>query len=459
MTRWLAFVLMGGALIGALGVERRIRADDSAKPADSQSIEEAVQRQILKLNGATRNERSAAERQLIELGPAILPHLPNAESLPTNSVREAVRRIRQQLERKLANDSVAGAMVAVPSQVSVREAIATISEQSKNLLDTQKVAPNMLERALDREIKRQTFWQAVDELSGRYSIQFEHDSGQHALRFFKSPEGWRPDNIAVAYSGAFRIDIPPVEIIRRGMRGGFVMNHKQGQILRITPRIRPEPRLRTLFLQLAMNDFDVTTASGKVLVPFSPEASYELKLNETTGQSPIQLDYLAGEEFDGGPLAIRGKMTCMTAAGREEFRFPIDPTGDPQKGAVSRRRGSVTVELVKFDRTKQELRIQIRVTYDTGGPAFESHRRWWLHEEAYLEGGGESRRKPNDGIEALEQEDRGGLIEFRYTDLPESDAPLTFVYVAPTMIIDVPIAFEIKSLSVLPREATGKPKP
>lgn len=228
-------------------------------------------------------------------------------------------------------------------------------------------------------------------------------------------------------------------------------------LVRLTLRVRPEPRLRPLFLQFAMSEITVRTADHRELAPFSPDASYDLSLAEGTNQSPIQLEYIVPDGDEVGPLSLKGRMRCTTAAGNEMFRFSgIKPAGDLKIGPVSRRRGGVTVSLNRVLRDKRELKIQIVVAYETGGPAFESHRTWFLHNDVYLEDSAGKRYRLNGGSESVQQGEGTLGIEYRFVDLPEPIPDFTFVYVAPTLIVDVPIDFEIESVPVAARPAAAR---
>ena len=50
----------------------------------------------------------------------------------------------------------------------------------------------------------------------------------------------------------------------------------------------------------------------------------------------------------------------------------------------------------------------------------------------------------------------GSSVEYRFIDLPDPLPEFTFVYTAPTLIIDVPIEFEIESVPVAARRAAVK---
>jgi hypothetical protein len=94
---------------------------------------------------------------------------------------------------------------------------------------------------------------------------------------------------------------------------------------------------------------------------------------------------------------------------------------------------------------KTEARIQVTVAYDAGGPAFESHQAWILHNEVFLEDPAGGRVPLNAGSDTKGPGDGGVAIEYRFANLPEPFPNYAFVYVVPTLIIDVPIEFEIQS--------------
>ena len=93
-----------------------------------------------------------------------------------------------------------------------------------------------------------------------------------------------------------------------------------------------------------------------------------------------------------------------------------------------------------------ELRLATTVAYDTGGPAFESHRSWMLYNEVYLEDERGRRVPLNGGYQTTLQADGAVRIEYRFVDLPEPLPRYAFVYVAPTLIVEAPLEFAIESV-------------
>ncbi len=449
---WLAFLAAGGAFVFGLPVAPVV-ADEAADNAADLAPE--VRRLIAELGGETRAQRMAAEKRLLELGPKILPLLPAPDLLPTISVREAVRRIRVELERTQARESVLPSRVTLEGRTSLAEALAEISRQTGNRLDAGRLAERLRQEPLELNFHAVPFWQALDDLTVRLEVRYEFDSARRGLSLVPVPPGGRSPETAACYAGAFRLTALPAERIRRGASG-----RKEGKprpaddLARVTVFVMPEPRLRPLFLQYKMSDAVARTQEKTELRPFNPEADYELALAEGGGRSEIQFDYLLPPAASVTALDLKGKLRCMTAAGHEVVRFTELDKALGQRGAnVARRRGGVTVTLNRVrvepaSSGKQKAHVQVTVAYDSGGPAFESHHRWLLHNEVYLEDRSGKRVNLNGGSETGTVADGGAAIEYHFIDLPGTIADYTFVYVAPTLIVDVPIDFEIQSVPV-----------
>jgi hypothetical protein len=218
--------------------------------------------------------------------------------------------------------------------------------------------------------------------------------------------------------------------------------------------IEPEPRLRPLFLKYATADILAATKDSRKLPPFSPEASYELAVAEPGGKSKLQLDYVLPQGEIPAALDLAGKLRMTVAAGSAAIRFAdITNRVDGKPIGIDRRRGGVTATLERVRRDKGEggnveLRVRVVVAYDSGGPAFESHRTWMLHNEVHLETADLKRLAVNGGFETTLEANGTAGMEYRFVGLPDPLPDYAFVYVAPTLIVDVPVTFALESVPV-----------
>ena len=139
------------------------------------------------------------------------------------------------------------------------------------------------------------------------------------------------------------------------------------------------------------------------------------------------------------------------AADSEEITF----TNLAKSIGAARRRGGVTVTLgdVEFEADKNNSNrhsavVRVTVHYDTGGPAFESHRTWIFHNRVFLEDANGRRIKRGNQYRTDLQTDGGVMVEYNFDNLARDKGDYNFTYVAPTLIIDVPIRFQFKTLPV-----------
>ena len=137
----------------------------------------------------------------------------------------------------------------------------------------------------------------------------------------------------------------------------------------------------------------------------------------------------------------------LTAAGSE----PIEFTDVMKAVNATRRRGGVTARVRKVESElsgagRPNLTVGVSIGYDTGGPAFESHRTWISYNRVYLRTPDGGRIEPDDATTTREANGLVG-VEYRFEGV-EAAAGLDFVYVAPTLLIDVPVEFEFADAAV-----------
>lgn len=420
--------------------------DDAVQPTAADSaMQRDVQQLLRDLDADSRSKRQAAEKRLLELGPVVLPHFPPPELLPNATVRDAVARIRTDLERRQAQTSVQPTRLTLrgTNAKPLKEWLAELSRLSGNAIESDAVPESIQHDHLAVAVNNATFWATVDKVAHLTGMQLQSDPLSRRLRFIKPDQPQLRRELATDTNSAFRIAVMSVQ--SRDIAG-----QPDRQLVRARLEVMPEPRLRPLFLQFDMQNC-VAKAGDRELLPHNPDANYELPLTEGTGQFPVTLDFVAPAKLPRDSLTVRGRFNITTAAGSETIRFgDLDRIGGNRLG-VARRRGGVTVTLHKAGFTRveargHEARIAVSVAYDTGGPAFESHRQWMLHNEVFLETPEGKRVALNGGHETSRQGDGTLAVEYRFVDLPDPLPSYRFVYVAPTLILDVPVDFELRGI-------------
>ncbi|MGH3452510.1 MAG: hypothetical protein ACRDQW_17775 [Haloechinothrix sp.] len=420
-------------------------ASGADRLAESQSadLKPTVERLIRELDADRLAVRVQAERDLIALGPGVLAHLPAPDRTPNASVREAIRRIRVALERRKARDSVLPARVTLRSELPLEEAIERIVAQTGNRLDVSGLPARLRETPFEVDYRSRSFWSALDDLARQAKFRYRYDASADVLRLLPRAETGAAGELAVDRSGPYRLSV-----VSAGLRPLF--GDDAHRLLRVRLRFFAEPRLRPLFLKFAADDVTARAPAGRRLEPFTPKANRELPFGEGGREIELDANFKVPRSLAFETIAFRGTMAIQTAAGSERIEFArLDEEGE----GTAQRRGGVTVTLqkarfVKSDEGSRRARIRIAVSYDTGGPAFESHRTWIFHNKAFLETKAGRRIEPTGPFTTTLQADGAVAVEYTFADLKGTAGDFRFVYVAPTLLIEVPVEFELEDVPV-----------
>jgi hypothetical protein len=268
----------------------------------------------------------------------------------------------------------------------------------------------------------------------------------NSIRLIEKPE--KTGEIAVERSGPFRFAIKSLEF--RPIVG--VDNEK---VLRVDGKISIEPRLRALFATTALADLKASANHSIAIPTWNPMAKYDYAVPDGGHEIAIEWDFAPPPRNDLKTLSLTGRLRFQIAAATEQISFDGKAL---TKGAL-RRRGGVSVRLRDLQVTELEsgqksIEIGVAVNYETGGPAFESHRTWVYHNAAYLEAK-DGTRIPFDEFDTAQQIDGGVSVTYRWRSVESADK---FIYEAPTLIVDIPVDFKFDEIPIpeLKAEQTSK---
>lgn len=416
----------------------------SADPPKSRTA--WVARQIKNLDADGLRERFQAERALLKAGPEILPLLPPPELSPNAAVRQAVRRIRLRLEEAKARASVKASRVTLDKKASLRELLEAIQKQTGNRIDIAELPAETREQSAMLQVSNKPFWDVMDQLATKAGIRLESrsDTGAKKSALYLLPSQSSDSMEAKQNVGAFRIEVASPKFRPR-------FGDPKHQLLRIPLRLATEPRLQPLFMKLAGKDFSARTKDGKELMPFNPNTKLELPLGAGGNETSFRVDFLVPDPFQEAVINLSGKVLLTVAADSEEIEF----TNLPKSLGTARRRGGVTVTVNEMtfktgenNPSRQSAKVRVTVHYDTGGPAFESHRSWIFHNRVFLEDAKGHRVERNSDFHTALQTDGGVIVEYNFDHLTGKQEDYSFTYVAPTLIINIPVEFVFQNLKV-----------
>jgi len=396
-------------------------------------------RLIQKLDADSNRERLAAKRQLLKLGPKILPMLPrNFDRYSVNS-RQMLRDIRTTLIRRKTKTSLQASRVTLKKHASLRHLLNAIAKQTKNELDFASLSEKILGKEIAVDFHRQEFWRAMDDLAEMGGFDFT--SGKTGTRLNLIPRSASHLKVSeiVSYSGAVRFAVRKIRVLR-------YVGDRTKVLLRLEIVSRIEPRLRPLFFQYKGSEQQIKI-NNKEIESFQRGSNFELPYGEGGISMSFHLDFVVRRDTLPQTLDFQGKFQLTVAAGEATFRFEKSQIPQTQK-QVDVTVQAQSAEFTKTSGKEGKLAVRIGAIYSSPGPEFESYRTWIFHNRAYLETKNRHKIFHNGKINTLLQDDGAVLVEYNFEHVPTNQKDLRFVYLAPTLIVDVPMKVDIARLKI-----------
>ena len=419
-------------------------------PAKSKTdLSGPVKRLVNDLGNSRRAVRESARRRLLALGPAILEHLPAPDTVKNVATRVAVRRLIRTLERTTATRSARASQVTLSGRPTLETLVASISRQTGNRLTLHRLSSRQLRRSVPIKLVRATYWQAIDAVMSRAKLDLVYRDGASTL---VARTGRKIDR-SIALSGPFRVTATTAT--------PKPIPDSDRHLLPLRLSWMAEPRLRPLYLVCRPANFRATGQFDddrtKPLDPRSPEATLELPLEGSDPGLQLRIDFQTPGDEIPREVQLTGTADVWLAAGSQEFVFQGPVAAKP----VVLRRAGIAVVLTSIrqspaDRDRFDATFGITVQYESGGPAFESHRLWMLYNRAHLVPASDKksvRQVAYDRFETLRLGDGTAELAYHFKNLEGRPRDWRFVYQAPTQIIKVPVPLEFARWKVPTRRS------
>ncbi len=456
-----AMVVVMAIMIGrGTALSQDAASADDVSTDNSIALRRKVEALIKLMNDDRRAVRVRAQLDLLQMGPCALDHLPPPELMPNASLRHSVDTIRRRLEQQQARDSIQPSTVSLSGEYSLREILDEMTRQTENRFRVSADAKKLLEKKLAVQWRDIRFWKAVHELTSNGKIdvsspavveseqetepKFLKSGVENTLLVTQASENETASH-AIDNTGVFRVELTKVQL-----RPALIPGAER--LLRVTVRLTAEPRLQPLFMRYTGKDASVSLVGHGHLESFSPNANKEIPLGNSGNEVEATWNFPVPDGVTVQFISLDGDLTVQTAAGQEEFVFRNLTNA---KGKEIRR-GGLTVRLddIQFQPASERIPPTSRlflspvVSYDRGGPAFESHRTWIFHNDArVVDDAGKPTRALAD-FKTLLQTDGNVKLQYTFDRLSRPMDRYSFRYVAPTLIINIPVKFQFDKVSV-----------
>lgn len=421
-------------LVASFGPAWRIapvRAQAESDEVEAASLVEQAQQWVRQLNDRELARRQEAERQLLELGPAVLDVLPEESPRMSAEVRQRLARIRTELERALGADVTRETTVTLSGSHPMSEVLDKIMEQTGNRV---RYVPQP-DQEVTVDFSDTPYWEALDQLLDQFGLTVDPYGGDPEALVLRSRNPAERDRRGAAkYHQAFRIEATRIAATRD-------LRNPELQGLRVGMSVAWEPRLAPIVFIQADAKLSAEDEQGNAIMAGSDRPTREIPVH--TGMSAIEFEVPLTLPPPGAThlARLQGELEALIPGRVESFEFD----GNLQEArGVQQRRAGVMVQLDNVRRNVDLYQFQVRVRFDDASGALESHRGWIFNNEASIVDA-EGNRVPPAGLEATRQTENEVGISYLF-DLPDGLDGCRFVYKTPAVLNRYRLPFELQDL-------------
>ena len=407
--------------------------ENSAPPIvqNPPNLEAEVRRLIRNLDATERAVREAAERDLRQLGPSILGLLPPVSARTPAETKVRLERVRKALETELASQAALASRITLEGELPFTAALAALAKQSGNAITGYET----LETPVRVAWKETSFWQALDDLLDQVGLTVDPLGGQAGTLVLRArPETQGKRATRAVYAGPFRLE--PIRLsARRDLQDDSV------SALGVTFSVAWEPRLKPISLRLALQDLVLKDDLEQTLPPTGNQAGVLTPLIESdfTG-TDLELRVALPDRRARQIRSLSGTFTAVIPGATHEFTF----SDLAQTREVEQRHAGVVVVYEGLRKNGDLYDLRVRLRFDQAAGALQSHLGWISTNEAFIRTANNEQLNNLGMTQRTRQENEVG---FSYLfDLPGGPTGCRFVYKTPSLLIQVPITFEMRDL-------------
>jgi hypothetical protein len=408
-------------------------------------LENQIRDLARQLGADTIEERDAAEKQLLELGPQILEHLPAPNTRMPAEMRQRIDRIRLQLQQQRAAASVDGTKVTLSvKDRPVGEVLAALEKQSGNKIVSRLRGGDEMGAAEDQpkvtlDVKNVPFWQALNAVLDQAQLTIDvlamDDNGIPLKSVVVTPPLGAQAAKAprTSYHGAFRFE--PLSITGRR---GLADPAESG--LEVMLETQWEPKLSPITMSFPRDSLQAIFNDG-TKAGSARHGSELLEARQAGVRFPLHLALPSHKATRIDKLT--GSLKVLLPGNMETFRFgPL-----PGPGKFKEKKGEVTVTVDRVAKNADVWEVYLRLKFDDAAGALQSHLLNWVEQNpAWLEAP-DGKKLPYGGYQPTQEGESEYGVAYLFPVAGDIQG-YTFVYSTPAALVEKTIPFEIKNLEL-----------
>ncbi len=413
-------------------------------PQDNAALKDRVNHLFERLTTAKPEERTEAEKSLIELGPRALPLLPTAAPESADEDAQArLERVRNKLEEVQEKEALTASRVTIQGEaLRLTEVLRELQRQSGNrITDLREIyGAEATNPALDLNIQDKPFFEALDEIARQAEVVPNFFTGDGSVGLMPgTPE--RPDQPAeppkakplIRYTGPFRVEFKRIAATRDLATG---MGQANAQF-----EIAWEPRLRPMLLALKSEKVAIVDDRGETVPPDVMAESSDVVLRPENPVVEVNLNMEAPDREAKSLKTLKVEGDVTIPAGLKQFRFPrLDAKN------VTRKQGEIKITLLSSEVEENVWKIRLKLEMPGQGPAFESYQQGLFNNRLWLQRPDGSRFEHNGGFSNTAYGPGELGFEYLFVDVPGKPTNYTLIYETPSRVVSIPLQFQFEDV-------------
>ncbi|MDO4574418.1 MAG: hypothetical protein Q4D98_04305 [Planctomycetia bacterium] len=396
---------------------------------DASSVETLVQQ----LNAPAVEVREQAEKSLLEMGPELLPLLPDAKKQPAE-IRLRLSRIRIRLEGAKSIGTLTESKISSPPAFgTLTELLGKIQRETGNTILPPK--GTVVTDVPEKEAKQVAFWPFFDTLCDALKLDMEPGK-ERVWQLVRSRRATLRQGNQTAYLGPFRME--PIKMTTT------VLPTQGSVATQMQLELAWEPRLMPIYGSMTLDRLVFSDGTVAKLLPRTHELPMGKDEIRTVLEVPLSLEQPKTLREQQG-FTVSGTFEAVVAGPSVPFTFEdLESKNDREFAPVSRRTAGVLVTLTGLRTEENSLVATIRYRYEETYEAMESHRLWVYDHPAWL-ADADGEKILSDRYEMLRQTNREIAVDL-YFPMPESLAGKTLVYPRADGIYKVAYPFTLSEI-------------
>ncbi|GAB5405460.1 MAG: hypothetical protein Aurels2KO_36910 [Aureliella sp.] len=335
-----------------------------------QALEEQVKALVEQMMGSDLEQRDAAEKRIVDLGPEAAEFLPEVTDNTSGEMKIRLQRIATAIGNgaQPGASDVAASRCSLSGKMSLDSALEKIREQTDNSVEIQ--GGDMTTRQLDLDLDDVTFWEAISEIMKQANLALvPFSAAEDALVLRPAGVEVGDPEVEPYLSGPFRVDPLSVRAQRTFTPGSPAQ-------LEVNCNVSWEPKLKPTALTIPMANV-VAIASGDMqLQTTNPTARPTVALNSGGATTTITL-LLSGTNREVPKLdSLTGELIFAIPGAVQKFEFDKLNSG----ARKTKKNAGVSVTLASFARNQRTYEARVLVVVEDAA----SVRRMLQSQEGYL---------------------------------------------------------------------------